>query len=125
MLLMASALLYLLTGCAAGFQILSQISFVVWGRPIAHLEIAALAGAAIVIVAACFAMSKPRQAARIAIIGDLLLLSYYGFAVITALANVVQLGSQYSLTLFLVANCLSILAPWCDPGHGLSAYSVY
>jgi hypothetical protein len=72
---MASALLYLLTGCAAGFQILSQISFVVWGRPIAHLEIAALAGAAIVIVAACFAMSKPRQAARIAIIGDLLLLA--------------------------------------------------
>jgi len=98
---MASTLLYLLTGCAAGFQILSQVVFFVWGRPISYLEIAALAGAATVTVAACFVISQPRKAFRFALVGSLLLLSYYGFAVVTALANVMHLGSQYPLRLFL------------------------
>jgi hypothetical protein len=100
---MASTLLYLLTGCAAGFQILSQIVFLVWGRPISYLEITALAGATAVTVAACFVISRPRVATRVALVGSLLLLSYYGFAVATALANVLHFGSQYPLRIFLPA----------------------
>lgn len=70
------------------------------GSAISYLEITALAGAATVAVAAGFVISRPRTASRIAFVGSVLLLLYYGFAVVTALANVLHFGSRYQTRLF-------------------------
>jgi hypothetical protein len=121
---MVTTLLYLLTGCAAGIQILSQIAFIVWGRPISYLEITALAGAATVTVAAGFVISKPRTASRIAFVGSVLLLLYYGFAVVTALANVLYLGSRYQTRLFFPPLLVLITAVHASRGLLVSSHPV-
>jgi hypothetical protein len=98
---MTALVLYLLTGCAASIQILSQIVWFVWGRRISPLEVAALVGAILVTVAACFAISRPRRASALALVGCLPLALYYGIGVVTGLANILHLGSQYGFKPFV------------------------
>lgn len=94
-------ILYLLTGCLTGFQVLSLVAFVAWGRPVARLELAALLGSASLIALAFYSLFRPRYAVRGALVASIWMFSYYGYAIYAAIKSVVQFGSEYPLPSFI------------------------
>jgi hypothetical protein len=93
--------LFLLAGCATAIQILSLVLFFVWGRPVSWLELAALLGSAVLITMAFYTLFRPRIGVWGALIASVWPLCYYGVAIPAALINMVRLGSEYPLRLFI------------------------
>jgi hypothetical protein len=84
------ALLYAVTSLLTGWQVLQQVLWSAWGKPVLFLELVALGGAAVLLGGASIVLGVRRAGSITAAVGCLLLSAYY----VPAVWATVQLASE-------------------------------
>jgi hypothetical protein len=93
--------LYFSVGMTAGLQVAPRAAYVILGGGISPLEIAALIGPGLYLLAAFVSPSAPFSSVRISAVGSVFLWAYYVPALFAVFRNIAIHGSDYPLTLFL------------------------
>lgn len=75
--------LYLLAGLGTGFSALRRLLWVVWGAPIHPVPLLAFAGSLTLIGAAVISLTRPRLAARLALLATVPIWSFYVVALVS------------------------------------------
>lgn len=73
--------LYFVAGLVTGFHVYTLLAMAVYGAPANPLELVSLLGSLLLLIAAMISLFRPHAAARVALIGSLLIWSFYGPAI--------------------------------------------
>ncbi|MFZ0293491.1 MAG: hypothetical protein WAL52_07785 [Candidatus Sulfotelmatobacter sp.] len=80
--------LYFVASVITGFHVYALLALTLYGAPFNPLELVSLFGSFLLLIAACISLFRPYAAARVALIGCLLMWSFYA----PATANLVRHG---------------------------------
>jgi hypothetical protein len=73
--------LYFVAGVVTGFHVYTLLAMALYGVPANPLEFVSLVGSLLLVIAAMISLFRPHAAARVALIGSLLIWSFYGPAI--------------------------------------------
>lgn len=73
--------LYFVAGVVTGFHVYTLLAMALYGVPANPLELMSLVGSLLLLIAAMISLFRPHAAARVALIGSLLIWSFYGPAI--------------------------------------------
>ncbi len=108
--------LYFVAAMVTGFHLYSLLSLIVYGAGFNLLEVTALFGSFLLLIAAYVSLFKPRVAAQIALVGALTLWCFYG----PALANLARskLAKRTTTSQYMgrIPQFMPSMSGWPIPG---------